>query len=30
MVGNKVAMDGWYSYTAIIFRNIKQGATVKK
>jgi hypothetical protein len=30
MVGNKVTMDGWYSYTAIIFRNIKQGATVVK
>jgi hypothetical protein len=23
MVGDKVTMDGWYSYTAIIFRNIK-------
>jgi hypothetical protein len=22
MVGDKVIMDGWYSYTAIIFRNI--------
>jgi hypothetical protein len=24
MVGDKVIMDGWYSYTAIIFRNIAE------
>jgi hypothetical protein len=30
MVGDKVIMDGWYSYTAIIFRNIAEGATVVK
>jgi hypothetical protein len=25
MVGDKVIMDGWYSHTAIIFRNIAEG-----
>jgi hypothetical protein len=29
MVGDKVIME-WYSYTAIIFRNIAEGATVVK
>jgi hypothetical protein len=27
--GGRQVMDGWYSYTAIIFRNIAEGATVK-
>jgi hypothetical protein len=30
MEGNKVTMDGWYSYTTVIFRNISEGATVVK
>jgi hypothetical protein len=29
MVGDKVIMDGWYSYTAIIFRNIAEATVVK-
>lgn len=30
IVGSKVAMDGWYSYTTVIFRNIASGAIVMK
>lgn len=28
--GNKVSMDGWYSYTTVIFRNIAEGAVMVK
>lgn len=30
VTGSKVSMDGWYSYTTIIFRNIADGAIVMK
>lgn len=30
VAGNKVFMDGWYSYTTIIFRNVMVGAFVVK
>lgn len=30
IAGNKVVLDGWYSYTTVIFRNIDEGAAIVK